>query len=742
VPLVPVLELMRRTLGVGDSDEPALARERIATRLEELDASFATDLPLLFDFLGVPDPDRPAPTLDPDARQRRLFAIVRRLVRARSAVEPAVLVVEDLHWLDDASGQFLAELVRAVAGTRTLLLLTYRPEYRAELLHGSHCEQLALRPLANAAVQQLLRSLLGQDQSLDGLSEMIAARAVGNPFFCEELVAALAETEHLVGARGAYRLGRTLDGIVLPATVQATLAARIDRLGEREKELLQLAAVIGYDVSEPLLRAISGLGDADLEDALQSLVSAELLSARIGPAGVEYAFKHPLTQEVAYRSQLAERRREVHHQVAAAIEALYPDGLQERAALIAQHCEAAGEMLAAARWNARAARWVGRSDMTQAATHWRKVAQLSESLPDSHDAKALSRVAHVRQLDYGWRLGMTQEEAAAHYRRAREIIEEAGDRETLVGLTALYANARGLAGHLEDYRDLSEEAARLSAELADADLRMTTLVVVTYSRLCRGELLDALAAADEAVALGRNEPSLGSHTSSLVSPYAYMLMLRGAILCYLGRLDEASATLEVALTVAGERGDLETQGWAHMYSVLVARYSGEIDKALQHGRRAYEIAELVGSAFSRVWQLYFFGYARLLAGEAAEAVEAIERAIDLARHAGTGLELEPVRWAALAEALLAAGEPARALAAAQEAVRLAEDRGNRGTLPYCYRVRAEGLLANAAASNVATAQEALQAATEAASATGAVVELPLIESVRAKLRPSMTSGAP
>ena len=316
VPLLPVLELMRITLGVSDGDEAAGARERIAQSLLELDASFQEDLPLLFDFLGVPDAERPAPKMDPEARQRQLLSLVRRFVHARSRVRTAVVLIEDLHWLDDASSVFIAELVRASAMTRTLLILTYRPEYVPEILRGSHCEQLALRPLGQSALGELLASLLGDDPSLDGLSDRISARAVGNPFFCEELVQGLVQSGHLVGARGDYRLTRTLEGIVLPATVQATLAARIDRLAEREKDVLQMASVIGYEVSEPLLRAISGLPGGELIDALHSLVSAELLSERMREGGVEYAFRHPLTQEATYRSQLSDRRRQVHRRVA------------------------------------------------------------------------------------------------------------------------------------------------------------------------------------------------------------------------------------------------------------------------------------------------------------------------------------------------------------------------------------------------------------------------------------------
>jgi adenylate cyclase len=733
VPLLPVLELMRNTLGVADTDDAAVARERIGRRLRALDESFDADLPLLLDFLGVADPERPAPRLDPDVRQRQLLSLIRRFVEARSAHEATVTVIEDLHWLDDASSQFLAELVRAAAGTRTLLILTYRPEYAADVLRGSHCEQLALRPLGRSAVDQLLASLLGDDGSLDGLSEIIAGRAVGNPFFCEELVAALAESGHLVGARGRYRLHRTLEGIVLPATVQATLAARIDRLGEHEKQLLQLASVIGGEVSEPLLQSLADLPRGELGEALQTLVSAELLTERMGNAGVEYAFKHPLTHEVAYRSQLGEHRRHVHRQVALAVEQLHPDRLDERAALIAQHWEAAGEPLPAASWSGRAAAWVGLSDMSQALAHWRRVAVLTDGLPDSPEAQTLARLSHVRQLDYGWRLGMSEHEATEHYLRAKEILERNGDGPRLIGLTALYATLRGFAGHLEEYEDLSEEADRLSSAIGDPTLRIATLVTTIQARFVRGRIDEAVAAADEAIALGADDPLRASRLTSLVCPYAWCLMIRGWILATAGRLAESGASLDSALAAAREYEDVETQGWTHMVYVFLARYSGERTTVLSHGQQSYEIAERMGSAYSRVWQTYFYGCAQLMAGELDDAIEAIERSIALAREARTALEQETLRIASLAEARLEAGDVSRAIELADRSISLARERGNRPSLPYGYRVLAEAVLASERPDRVTVAQDALQNGLAAAKATGAFAELPMLERVAASL---------
>jgi len=733
IPLLPVLELMRATLGVDDTDEPEIARARITASLGALDASFHKDVPLLFDFLGVPDPDQPPLKVDPEARQRQLLSLVRRMMHARSQIEPAVALLEDLHWLDDASGAFLAELVRACAGTRTLLILTYRPEYSGESLRGSHCEQLALRPLPKSAAGELLGSLLGEDRSLDGLADLIAARAVGNPFFCEELVAALAESGHLAGERGDYRLSKTLGEIVLPATVQATLAARIDRLSEPERELLQMASVIGYEVSEPVLRGVSGLPDGELSDVLRSLVSAELLSERMSDAGVAYEFKHPLTQEVAYRSQLNDRRRHLHSEVALAIERLEPEKLDERAALTAHHWQAAGEPLAAARWNARAATWIGNNDISQSLSHWRKVAELTDGLPESPETTGLALGACIGELDYGWRLGLTEEEARAHYERGRALAEKSPDRTPLLLLLAAYTGVCGMAGNLKEQNELAGELDRLSIEIGDRGLRMVALVYPAYTRFLQGRLGEALSMVEEGIAIGGEDHALGS-LAAIVCPYAFCLYLKGLILCAMCRLRESASTLEEALQVAEEQGDIEAQVGIGLGSVWLARYTGQNDQVLSHTTRVNKLAERHGSALLRMWALQNEGIARVLLGEAEHAIAPLEDALELARESRVGLEQQSLQLALLSEAKLAAGDRHSALQSAQQATATGERQGVNIYLPHAYVALAEALLAGEDANDMTAAQEALQNATAAVQATGAHAELPFIERTREKLR--------
>jgi predicted ATPase len=310
VPFLPVLALLRGLFGIGERDGDAEARQKIAGALILMDAAFERSLPVWFDFLGVPDAARPAPDLPADDRERLVHEGVRRLIQARSALGPGLILLEDLHWFDAASERLLATLVEAMHDTRTLLLLNFRPEFRAEWMQRSGYQQLPLRPLGAEAAAELLRALLGPDPALTPLSGRIATHAGGNPFFVEELVQVLVEDGSLVGTPGAYRTMREVQALALPATVQAVLAARIDRLGEREKQVLQTAAVIGPEFDAALLARVAQLPEAEILAALRLLARAELLLERSLYPDVVYGFKHPLTQEVALRTQLASRRSE------------------------------------------------------------------------------------------------------------------------------------------------------------------------------------------------------------------------------------------------------------------------------------------------------------------------------------------------------------------------------------------------------------------------------------------------
>ena len=322
-PYFPVIDLLKRYCHVDDGDDVRTIRAKVTGQVLTLDETLQETLPALLALLDAVPDDSPFLTLDPPQRRQRTLAALKRLLLRESQVQPLLLVFEDLHWIDSETQALLDSLVESLPTARLLLLVNYRPEYQHGWGSKTYYTQLRLDPLPPASAEEFLTALLGDDPSLVPLKQLLIARTEGNPFFLEESVRTLVETGMLVGQPGAYRLAQALQTIQVPATVQAVLAARIDRLSPEDKRLLQTAAVIGTEVPFALLQAIADMPEADLHRGLVHLQAAEFLyETRLFPER-EYTFKHALTHEVAYSSLLLERRRGLHARLVEALEALY-----------------------------------------------------------------------------------------------------------------------------------------------------------------------------------------------------------------------------------------------------------------------------------------------------------------------------------------------------------------------------------------------------------------------------------
>ena len=677
VPLLPVLELLRNAYGITDHDSAGIAREKIAGRLLLLDESFREALPLVFDFLGVADPAHPAPALDASERQRELLAVLRRSMQLRGQREPTVTLLEDLHWFDAPSEAFLEPTVDARPGTRALLLLNYRPEFHASWMQRSWFQQLPLRPLGAEAQHELLRELLGSDPSLDGLAARLAAHTAGNPFFLEETVLSLAESGALAGSPGHYRLARPLEGIAVPATVQAVLAARIDRLGEREKVLLQTASVIGRELPEGLLREVAELPERDFDEALRTLVRGEFLYESALYPEPEYAFKHPLTQEVAYQSQLAAKRARVHAAVARALEAMDPTGTGERAALLAHHYEAAGEALAAARWHDRAAHWALAADYTEARRHWQRVRALAAGLPESRESADLLAAACAQLLFAGSRLGLAEAEATALFEEGRAHAARAARPRLEVMLRVDYARwmvlTRGTPHLLLEYGREAEEIAR---DGGDREALVMATFSLGFGSWIEQRLPEARARCDELVALTADDPWLGTETLGF-SALAFGLAKRAVVEAYAAQFDAAEADAERAAAVAAEHSSPELSMIVHFFAAQVEEARGDARKAAAHARALLALRERGTSLMNDRMADVGLGIALLLDREWAQAAEAFERGLASMRSDGVGLWLETLALDRLAEARLGSGDLAAAEARAREARELARTRHSR-----------------------------------------------------------------
>jgi tetratricopeptide (TPR) repeat protein len=412
--------------------------------------------------------------------------------------------------------------------------------------------------------------------------------------------------------------------------------------------------------------------------------------------------------------------------VAEAIAELYPHKLDEQAALLAHHSEAAGEMLAAAEWSARAAGWAGLSDPAAAAGHWRKVRTLVETgLPESAETMTLGLTARIWTLRLAWRLGGTEEEAAAIFAEGKALAERAEDIRSLAMLTVAYAAIRGLTGHVEDWAELGSEALRLAEQAGDRGLQLAVRPPPTYALFMLGRLREALETIERGLELAAGDARLGADTL-FVSPYAWSVMTRSFLLAYLGRLPEAAEGLDSAMELARRHGDVEVLGYAHVNRAWLARQTGEVESALAHAGEGVDIAERMGNAYARTQAYSCLALAHLSRGDWDQAVEAGEQSLALSRERRTGLQFEPWTLATLAEAYLARGDRPRARATAEQAVALARGSHIKVFEPITLLSFARVLLASEGAGAEAEVKAALSRALALAKEMGARSEEPLV----------------
>ncbi len=737
IPFMPILQMLRSFYGITNQDPEQLAREKIAGRSLLLDPAFATDLPLIFDFLGVPDPERPVPRMDPEGRQRALGDFLCRLVSNPARKKILVLVVEDLHWMDAASQAMLNGLVEGMEGTPTLVLVNYRPEYAPAWQGSPRYEAIELQPLDRTDTAKLLRDLAGEDPSLDGIDEPIHERTGGNPFFIEEIVRELAESGYLHGERGAYRLSKPIEDAGVPVTVQAVLAARIDRLDPAAKHLLQVASVVGKEVSVEALSMTAGHDSETMERALGALIDGGFLyEAEIYPERL-LAFRHPLTREVAYGTQLSEQRAATHAAAARAlIELEAPERYDELSALIADHLRQGAERLEAARWSARAAYWAGHSRPRDALRLWRDVMELTTELGDEEDTEVAALAIHSRllQLQYAWRVGMSRSEEVRLATEAEEIAQREDDLHSLVLLKVATAVRPGLPHHGPAWIEAVQETIELADRSGDRHLRVAVRGAGAYAYLCVADFAGFERLLDEMLEIVGDDGSVGANIV-LGSPIAWGLMGKGMVRRERLEFEQAEELFERALEAALEADDPETASWirSNQASLVIRR---DPEAALAIARRNCELTDRLGDVFSRSLALSNLAWAHLIAEEYEEALEAIEESERLYREAmDNGGEMEGWRGQLRARALVLVGRTDEGLELAEEAARIARERG----MMWSYPVAMLTLARARAAAGAEGVNEAFEEAERVARETGATTLLMDIAVEREQLKSAGTA---
>jgi class 3 adenylate cyclase/tetratricopeptide (TPR) repeat protein len=619
-PYLPVIDLLKAYFKIQDRDTQRDVREKVTGKLLTLDKTLEPALPALLSLLDVAVEDQQWQNLDPSQRRQRTLDAIKGLLLRESQVQPVILVFEDLHWIDSETQSFLDSLIDSLPTAPLLLLANYRPEYRHAWGNKTYYSQLRIDPLPPESAEELLRGVLGDEANLQPLKQLLIERTEGNPFFLEESVRTLVETKVLVGERGRYRLSGSLEIIRVPATVQAVLAARIDRLSPDEKRLLQSATVIGKDVPFVLLHAIAELSEEVLRRELGQLQAAEFLyETRLFP-DVEYTFKHALTHEVAYGSVLQERRRALHASITEAIGRLYPDRLVEQVELLAHHAFH-GEL-----WE-------------KAVTYLRQAG-----------AKTADRSAHREAVSYFERAL----EALKHLPKSRQTIEQAID--ILIDMRSSLQPLWEQAKVLERMRE-----AEVLAETLDDQHRLGQV-----SAYLSGYFIQA--GDDPIQAIEKGERALG--IASSIGDFGLQVQANhflGSAHNMIGDYDRAISHFR--RNVESLVGDqiYERFGLVFLASVgsryqlvLLLSDLGEFIEATIHGNEVIRIAELVNHPYNLHTAYYAVGYLDLRKGAIDKAIGALEHSLEICRLWDIWQNLTRV-GVALACAYAAAGRVGEAL---------------------------------------------------------------------------------
>lgn len=538
VPFHLVARLLRRVFGVSNLDEQE-GRAQIRTRIPDADPD---DLLMLDDLLGIGDPDATLPDITADARRRRLAALLNDVALTRAT--PAQYVIEDVHWIDKVSEAMLAEFVTVVPQSHSLVLLTFRPEYRGSLSRTPGAQTISLAPLNAVQMAALTTELLGNNQSVRALAARIAERAAGNPFFAEEMVRDLAQRGVLDGDPGAYLCRDDAADIAVPGTLQATIAARIDRLGRSAKQFLYAASVVGARFRAELVAPL--LDDIDAADAITELLQMELIDQVMFTPRAVYAFRHPLIRAVAYESQLKAGRAELHRRLAAAIEHQDPGAADENAALIAENLVAAGDLREAFEWHMRAGAWSAFRDIRAARTNWQRARQVADRLPADTPYRASLQIA-PRNLLCGtlWRTGGSI--ADTGFDELRDLCVAADDKVSLaIGMTG-FIMALTFHNRFREAAKTASEQSELLESIGDPTLTVALLFAAIYAKCQAGEMIEALRLSNRLIDLADGDPVKGNLIFG--SPLSTAIAMRGHVKMCLGMpgwLDDAATSIAMA----------------------------------------------------------------------------------------------------------------------------------------------------------------------------------------------------
>ena len=662
---LPMIDLLKSYFKVDDRDDHRAIREKVTSRVFALDESLKSSVAPLLALLDTPFADAEWDKLDPLQRRSRTFDAVKRLLLRESQVQPLLLVFEDLHWVDSETQAFLDGLVESLPLSRILLLVNYRPEYADEWGARPYYTRLRIDPLEPESAESLLDALLGDDPGLAGLKRLLAERTAGNPFFLEESIRAFAEVGALVGTRGAYHPGGSLTSVHVPSTVQPVIAARIDRLSPRHKQLLQAATVIGTSVPYPLAKAIAEQPDDELRNDLAYLQSAGFIYATSLFPEPEYAFEHALTHEVAYESLLHERRRTLHARIMAASESLYADRLAEHMERLAHHA-LRGEVWdkAVSYCYQAGAKAAAKSAHAEAVARFTEALAAIERLPQS--GKVMTQAIDLR---FSLRTSLSP---LGEFHRSFELLGEAeaiattlNDQARLARVFTFKALYYWSTGQQDRTLEAAEQALATAQSVGEAPAQVLANLFAGRARHARGDYDAAIRTLEGVVSATDSDRAnfLGMANLPSVSARTWLSWS----LAERGEFGPAVARSQEAVYIADAVDHLISRIYGYLALGLAHLRKGDLAMAIPSLERAFQFSQTQNTRMARSLVAGYLGRGYTLSNRPADAIAILKEAVDDA----FGMEFmvdQALRLAHLGEAYLHAGYADQAASLAHRAL--------------------------------------------------------------------------
>jgi len=678
VPYLPLLHALWSYFGIDEGEPEQSVKQKMREKIERLDQRLETVLPPLHDIFSLKVEDEPYLKLDPPHKRESTFEAIRNLLIRESQNRPLVLAVEDLHWIDRTSEEFLGQLITSLAHTHILLMLLYRPEYSNPWTSKTYYSQIRVDELSLETSAEMVQAMLREGKAAPELKELILNRAAGNPLFMEELTRTLLDQGYIRRRNGHYVLTVKLTDIQVPETVQAIIAARIDRLDEKLRQTLQVASVIGRTFSFPVLQNVIGEQEG-LKSSLVDLQSAEFIYEETPFPELEYIFKHALTQEVAYNTLLLKRRKETHEKIAEAIKKLYPDRLEEFCEVLAHHYSKSDNQEKAFQYLRLSSIKVGaRNSIIESVRFGKEAISLLNQMPQTDENKR--RGIEMRLMLSGPLAGAGQMgEALRLMEEGARLAEEVGDNRSLADLWGTLGSYCSLQADAIRGLGYAGKAFQAAERTGDVVLIATNCFELGIACNSAGEYRRIVEVAPRVLDLleeGHLEKrsDLGKYYN--LNLYSVIMSYHGRSLGSLGDFQKGQDLCERACRCAEEASNLYASAVVeYSYCVLLIA-KGEGRGAIERLEKCLRISEQ-GQMITFLWMApAYLGYAHYLLGELETARGHFEKYLEIYRSTGFPAELS-LSYYGLGLLCLDSGDVKTARGHIEKSLSLAKKQGER-----------------------------------------------------------------